>query len=133
MNNKQNAVVHFEIYVNDMERAQKFYESVFNIKLNKMTVPEQEEAPAEMLFFPGGPDQMTNYGAGGALVKMPSFEAGVGGSLVYFGCEDCAVEESRVVENGGSIKKSKVSLGEYGFMSLVVDSEGNMIGLHSMK
>ena len=131
--NKQNPVVHFEIYVNDMGRAQKFYESVFDIKLTKLEVPEIEEAPAEMMFFPGEPNQMEIYGAGGSLVKMTGFEAGVGGSLVYFGCEDCAVEESRVVENGGSVHKPKQSLGEYGFMSLVMDSEGNMIGLHSMK
>ena len=130
MNNKLNTVVHFEIYVNDMERAQKFYESVFDIKLTKMEVPEQEESPAEMLSFPF---DVETYGSGGMLVKMPGFEAGVGGTLVYFNCEDCAVEESRVVENGGSVQKSKLSLGEYGYMSLVVDSEGNMIGLHSMK
>ena len=133
MNNEQNTVVHFEIYVNDMERAQKFYESVFDIKLVKMEAPEMEEAPAEMMFFPGSPNQMEIYGAGGALVKMPGFEAGVGGSLVYFGCDDCAEEESRVVKNGGSVEKPKQSLGEYGFMSLIMDSEGNMIGLHSMK
>ncbi|HEX5056603.1 MAG TPA: VOC family protein, partial [Gammaproteobacteria bacterium] len=55
------------------------------------------------------------------------------GVLVYFGCEDCAVEESRVGKAGGSIKRPKMSIGQYGFISLVFDTEGNMIGLHSMK
>jgi predicted enzyme related to lactoylglutathione lyase len=46
-------------------------------------------------------------------------------------CEDCAVEAARVAENGGRIDKPKFSIGQYGFISLVYDCEGNMIGLHS--
>ncbi len=111
----------------------EIYESVFDIKLARMQVPEQEEAPAEMLFFPVEDNQMELYGAGGALVKMAGVKAGIGGTLVYFGCEDCAIEEARVTGNGGKVHNQKQSLGEYGFMSLVEDSEGNMIGLHSMK
>ena len=55
------------------------------------------------------------------------------GTIVYFTCEDCAVEEKRVVPNGGKVMKSKFSIGQYGFISLVTDTEGNMIGLHSTK
>jgi len=53
--------------------------------------------------------------------------------LVYFGCEDCSVEEGRVAKSGGSIHKKKFAIGQYGFISLVIDTEGNMFGLHSMK
>jgi predicted enzyme related to lactoylglutathione lyase len=53
--------------------------------------------------------------------------------LVYFRCDDCAVEEARVVQAGGRIQREKMAIGQYGFISLVFDSEGNMIGLHSMK
>ena len=53
--------------------------------------------------------------------------------IVYFSCQDCSVEESRVADAGGRIDRSKMSIGEYGFISLVFDTEGNMIGLHSMK
>jgi uncharacterized protein len=53
--------------------------------------------------------------------------------LIYFTCEDCANEESRVVSAGGKIEKEKFSIGDYGFISLVYDTEGNMFGLHSMK
>jgi len=49
------------------------------------------------------------------------------------GCDDCAFEESRVINSGGKVERSKMSIGEYGFISLVVDTEGNMIGLHSMR
>jgi len=53
--------------------------------------------------------------------------------VVYFCCEDCAVEESRAEANGGCVEQTKMPIGEYGFISLVVDTEGNRIGLHSLK
>jgi len=58
----------------------------------------------------------------------------IGGTstVVYFACEDCAIEESRVEKAGGRIFKKKYSIGQYGFISLVYDTEGTMIGLYSM-
>ena len=55
-----------------------------------------------------------------------------GYTLVYFGCEDCAVEGSRVAAAGGNVHREKMSIGEYGFIVLAVDTEGNMFGLHSL-
>ena len=72
-------------------------------------------------------------GAGGALVKMNGFPSGGNSTLVYFICDDCAIEEGRVKSSGGKIQKPKMSIGEYGFISLAIDTEGNMFGLHSMK
>mgnify|MGYP002663365938 FL=1 len=73
-------------------------------------------------------------GASGALVKMEGVPSGGGGgTLVYFACEDCAVEQGRVEKAGGKVFKPKFSIGEYGQCALVNDTEGNMIGLHSMK
>ena len=63
---------------------------------------------------------------------MPGFPSGGNSTLVYFVCDDCAVEEARVKKSGGRIEKPKFSIGEYGFISLVYDTEGNMFGLHSM-
>ena len=120
-----NPVVWFEIYVQDMARAKKFYESVFQIKLEKLNNPELE--------LWGFPTHMNQTGASGALVKIKRFPSGGNSTLVYFNCNDCAIEEARVVEFGGRIQKGKESIGEYGFISLVLDTEGNMFGLHSMK
>ncbi len=53
--------------------------------------------------------------------------------LVYFSCSDCSVEESRVEKFEGRMDRHKMSIGEYGFISLVFDTEGNRIGLHSLK
>jgi uncharacterized protein len=122
-----NPVSWFEIYVQDIERAKRFYEAVFQGALQQLTAP-----------FPGielwaFPADMSRYGAAGALVKMDGFPSGNNATLVYFHCDDCAVEEGRVASSGGRVQRRKMSIGEYGHISLVVDTEGNMIGLHSMQ
>lgn len=122
---KNNPVVWFEIYVQDLDRAKKFYESVFQIKLQKLNSPGMD--------MWGFPMDMNRWGAGGSLVKMEGVSSGGNSTLVYFGCEDCAIEESRAAKFGGRIQRNKMSIGEYGFVSLVFDTEGNMLGLYSMK
>jgi len=120
-----NPVNWFEIYVQDIDRAKKFYESVFQGKLEKLNSPGMD-----MLAFPM---EMNAPGAGGALVKMQGVPSGGNSTLIYFGCDDCSVEEGRVTKSGGRIHKNKFSIGQYGSISLVIDTEGNMFGLHSMK
>jgi predicted enzyme related to lactoylglutathione lyase len=78
------------------------------------------------------PPNFVPFGAAGALVKMAGCPSG-GSTLVYFSCEDCSVEAARAAVHGGEIVKGKMSIGEYGFIVMVVDTEGNMIGLHSMQ
>ena len=120
-----NSVGWFEIYVDDMSRAKAFYEKVFGVRLEKLDNPK-----IDMWSFPS---QQETYGASGALVRMPGFEAGANSVLVYFTCADCAVEAAKAVNAGGRIQKEKESIGKYGYIALVFDTEGNMIGLHSMK
>lgn len=72
-------------------------------------------------------------GASGALVKMEGGPSGGNNVLVYFTCADCAVEASRAASSGGQIMRAKMSIGQYGFIALITDTEGNMIGLHSMQ
>ncbi|MFZ1343426.1 VOC family protein [Thiothrix eikelboomii] len=123
-----NPVGWFEIYVQDMPRAKAFYEQVFQVSLSPLAGPDQEAM--QMYTF-----EMEDhkYGATGALVKMESVPTGFAGTLVYFSCEDCAVEAKRAVDAGGKIFKDKESIGEYGHIAMVQDTEGNMIGLHSMQ
>jgi len=122
---RPNPIAWFEIYVQDMARARAFYEKVFAVKLDRLASPD-----IEMWSFPM---QQDATGAGGALVYMKGFPHGAGNTLVYFACDDCAVEEARVVAAGGKIEKKKFSIGQYGFISLVYDTEGTMIGLYSRK
>jgi predicted enzyme related to lactoylglutathione lyase len=121
---KANPVGWFEIYVQDMARARNFYETVLATKLTKL------DSGVEMWSFPGERDAT---GAAGALVHMPGFPSGGNSTLVYFSTDDCAVEGERATRNGGRIMKEKFSIGQYGFIVLAFDTEGNMFGLHSMK
>ena len=125
----RNPVGWFEIYVQDMARAKKFYETVLQIELSKLDAPNSEDE-IEMQAFPMN---MEAGGSSGALAKMEGCPSGGMGTLVYFSCEDCANEASRVEAAGGQIFKPKMSIGQYGFIALVTDTEGNMIGLHSLQ
>jgi len=120
-----NPVNWFEIYVQDVNRAKTFYEAVFPFKLTKMESPE-----VELWGFPMAKDVM---GSSGALVKMDGVKSGGNSTIIYFSCEDCAVEAGKAEKAGGKIHKQKTSIGPYGHIALVLDSEGNMIGLHSMQ
>ncbi|MBE0584055.1 MAG: VOC family protein [Desulfofustis sp.] len=121
---KTNPVIWFEIYVQDMTRAKTFYEQVLAVQLTPLPGEGME-----MLTFP----MIDNSpGAMGALVKMDGCPSGGNSTLVYFACEDCAIEAARAEKAGGKTFKEKFSIGEYGFIALVFDPDGNMIGLHSM-
>ncbi len=124
MTTTRNPVGWFEIYVRDMDRARRFYEAVFQCKLEKL-----ESGGIEMQAFPM---KMDLPGAAGALVKMDGVGPGAG-TIVYFTCADCAEEAARVPAAGGKIFKPKFSIGQYGFISLVNDTEGNLFGLHSVR
>src|SRR5690554_6572516 len=129
MKQKQNPVCWFEIYVNDMERAKKFYSKVLNMEI--VDAPEMDGMPdMQMAFFPWVKNAPN---ANGALVKMNDMPVGAGGTMIYFQCEDCSVEESRVEVAGGKVIQPKMSIGEHGFCSMCLDTEGNMFGLYSME
>lgn len=121
----ENAVGWFEIYVQDMERAKAFYEAVFETRLQRLQSPA-----VEMWAFPMSPE---GSGSSGALIHMEGYPSGGNSTLVYFTCDDCAVQAKRAAQNGGAIFKDKFSIGEYGFIALVTDTEKNLIGLHSTK
>jgi len=128
----KNPVTWFEIYVQDMDRAKRFYEAVLNIQMEDMIVPTEldEMNSFHMVSFPF---DMNGPNISGALVKAEGIESGGTGTVVYFTCEDCKTEENRVHKAGGTILKEKFSIGEFGFCTICQDTEGNMIGLHSMK
>jgi predicted enzyme related to lactoylglutathione lyase len=122
--NPNNAVGWFEIYVQDMARARAFYEAVLGVKLQQLPGD-----PAVQMW--AWPMDNAGYGASGALVHMPGYASGPGGTLVYFHSADCEVELARVVAAGGQIVKPRFSIGPYGFIGLAQDTEGNLFGIHS--
>lgn len=122
-----NMVGWFEIPVTDMQRAKKFYEKVFGIAIS---IHDLEGF--KMGWFPMAPDKM---GATGSLVQHEMYEpSDKAGALLYFSCADVATELGRVVAAGGKIIQPKKEIGGgHGFMGLILDSEGNRLGLHSQK
>jgi len=118
----------FDIYVEDIEQAQVFYETVLDTKLSSLEDPN--DASVQMRVFE---DDYITHGAGGALVKLATAKPGIGGTMVYFSCDDCEIEEARVEKAGGKIARKKMAIGGHGFVSLAFDTEGNMFGLHSTK
>ena len=123
-----NPVCWFEIYVNDMNRAKKFYETLLSVELSLLGDPNN----SNMLMW-AFPSDMSQYGTTGTLVKMDGVPAGGNSTVVYFSSEDCAIEQARIESAGGKIHQEKRSIGEYGHLVLGLDTEGNLFGIHSMK
>src|SRR5262245_13915575 len=120
----QNPIRWFEIYVKDIKRAKFFYTKVFKLKLTKI-----KSADLEMWGFPSDPKK---WGCSGALVKMKGLKPSGVSTIVYFGSKDCSIEEKRIKKAGGKIHRSKISIGPHGFITLGIDTEGNVFGIHSM-
>jgi predicted enzyme related to lactoylglutathione lyase len=120
-----NPVVWFEIAATDLERAKKFYSDVFQKEMQYVDMPD---SPMYMM----GSSAEGIAGASGALVKSADNIPSTSGTIVYFYCDDVAVEASRVEAAGGTLIVPKTSLGEFGYMAMFIDTEGNKVGMHSM-
>jgi uncharacterized protein len=120
-----NPVGWFDIHVSNLERAKQFYEMVFNFQL--VDLPAEWGKQSTFPFSNDGPN------ISGGLVEKADMTPAANNTIVYFVSEDCVSEEARVEKAGGKILKSKMPIGEFGFISLIMDTEGNTIGLHSRK
>lgn len=86
-----------------MSRAQKFYETLLQIKLNELPMPDSLGG-MQMLSFPWAENDRN---ISGALVKMENMGLVAGGTLVYFASEDCSIEEGRAEAAGGKCYSPK--------------------------
>lgn len=119
----ENPVGWFDINVSDLERSKKFYEAVFQIKLIDFPIEWGKQS-----MFPANREGLN---ISGALVENKDRIENSNNTVVYFVSKDCITEENRVEKAGGKIIRPKMSIGEFGFVSLIMDTEGNTIGLHS--
>ncbi len=120
----------FEIYTSDFARAKKFYTEVFKCTLTDLPMNSSNHPDMQYAVFAGYENAS---GTNGALVKMNLVQPSVGGTLVYFATTEINAELARVEAAGGKIIRDKQNIGNYGFIALIEDTEGNMIGLHSME
>lgn len=121
---QNNAINWFEIFVNDLERASRFYQTTLGVELRRVEFGGLSQA-----IFPAD-----SGGVGGALVRDPERSPGGAGTLVYLNANgklDAALE--RVARSGGSVRLTKTDIGDPGCIALIQDTEGNVIGLHSRR
>ncbi|MBX7099667.1 MAG: VOC family protein [Myxococcaceae bacterium] len=115
----ENTINWFEIFVADLPRAQRFYESLLG-------------APLKTETFNGEPHAIFQApGLNGALVKREGRGPSAGGALVYLNCNarlDAVL--GRVAQAGGKVLMPKTDIGAPGHIALIADSEGNAVGLH---
>lgn len=119
----------FEIPATDFERALKFYETIFAMSPGAMQ--KFDFGGGKMGMFPK--DSM-NEGVGGAVwCDGGKSKPSVDGVRIYLAAEG-QIEAilGRVPSAGGRVAAPKTGIGPYGFIALVADTEGNVVGLHSM-
>jgi predicted enzyme related to lactoylglutathione lyase len=123
----KSAISWFEIPSKDLDRATKFYQKIFGISLIPMDLPN-----IKMRMFPIEDQRM---GIGGAVVHSDGFHnpSVTDGPLIYLnGNPDVQKILDKVEAAGDSIMVPKTEISpEYGFMAVIIDTEGNRIGLHS--
>lgn len=121
-----NMVGWFEIPVENMERAKKFYEAVFRVEISL-----QDFEGTKMGWFPADHGKP---GASGSLIQNKDWykPSKSDGALIYFNSLDVQKELDRIEPNGGEILQQKTQISpDIGFMAVFLDSEGNRIALHS--
>ena len=121
----KNVVNWFEIPVEDLARAKEFYGKLLDVTLEDLNMPNSEMAAFPMI---QGGEFST-----GALIKSEGYKPSQTGTTVYFGVEDVNQNLEKVERLGGSVIFPKTSIGDHGFISHIIDTEGNRIALHSAK
>lgn len=124
MKNQSNPVMYFEIPVNDMDRAMKFYAAVFNVDFDKEIIDNNE-----MALFPFADERS---GISGALAKGEIYKPTKDGVVIYFRTENIDTTLQSATAHGGEILYPKTDNG-IGFVAEFEDTEGNRIALFQSK
>ncbi|MFD2035202.1 VOC family protein [Belliella marina] len=120
-----NPVGWFDLNVASLDRAKRFYETVFDVKLTDLPIEWGKQS-----FFPSNPKSPN---ISGALVEKADFAPSNNNTVIYFETEDCLAEEQRIEKAGGKVVQPKLHIGDFGYVSIFIDTEGNTVGLHSRK
>lgn len=126
MDSTTNALNWFEIPANNIKRSQKFYETIFKIEMTYM-----EMEGSKMAMFPFEPG---NGKASGGIVEGEHHKPSGEGTFVYLNANPAMDNVlARVEAAGGKIIQPKVSIGEHGNVAYIMDTEGSVVGIHSME
>jgi uncharacterized protein len=121
----KNIGAYFEIPVTDLDRAMRFYSSVFGCEFSREDIHGNE-----MALFPFNGN---NSGITGALAKGESYKPSISGSLIYLSTVNIEDILEKVTSHGGEILFPKTAAGEYGYVAEFKDLEGNRIALFESK
>lgn len=126
MDNSTNALNWFEIPAKDINRSKKFYETIFGIEMEYM-----EMEGTKMAMFPFTPG---NGKASGAIVEGEHHKPSGEGTFVYLNANPAMDNVLAKVEAaGGTIMQPKMSIGEHGNVAYIIDTEGSVVGIHSLE
>jgi uncharacterized protein len=127
MSPNTNALNWFEIPVTDTARARKFYETIFDIKMQT-----ENMMGMEMTFFPYQ-TQAINGKISGSLVKGPMHKPSVDGAIVYLNANpSIQTVIDKVEKAGGKLLMPRTMISEQiGYMAFFADTEGNRMALHA--
>lgn len=121
-------IVHFEIHVDDMERAMKFYGEVFSWSFQDWS------DFAGMPYFGAVTGEDSELGINGALMQRqgPRPEAGqaMNGFACTMGVENYDDTHERIMANGGTVALPKHALPGMAWQGYYIDTEGNVFGVH---
>lgn len=124
MNANANSINWFEIPSADFQRAQAFYENIFQIEMHTMRMGE-----TDMAMFPSEPGSGK---ASGAVIFGEDYKPSMEGAVIYLnGDPNLDQALARVQEAGGEVLMPKMGIGDNGFIAFFRDTEGNKVGLHS--
>lgn len=118
-----NIINWFEIPTTDLDRASKFYEVVLATSLKREHFAGND---TDMAIFQGAEKSV-----GGALIADKRRKPVADGAVVYLHAPDLDASLARIEQAGGSVVLPKTDIGDPGFIALVRDTEGNVVGLHS--
>ncbi len=126
MTANENAINWFEISVSDLQRAKAFYSKILGIEM-----PEAEMMGMKMAFFPA---ENGNGKVSGALTLSEYHKPSTEGARLYLNCNpDLSPTLVRIEAEGNKVTLPKTAIPGAGYMAFFIDTEGNLIGLHSMK
>jgi predicted enzyme related to lactoylglutathione lyase len=118
-----NTINWFELPTTDLNRASRFYEAVLGASLKRELF---DGTGMQMAVFQGEQESVR-----GALILDQRRKPVADGALVYLHARDLDASLARIEQAGGAVVMPKTDIGEPGFIALVRDTEGNVVGLHA--
>lgn len=133
---KKSPVVHFEIPVDDVERAQEFYSNIFGWEFKKFDMPSDGSTKGDPYYVVYATETDEEHmvetpGAiNGGMMKRKNPEQPF---LNYIAVDSLDTKLEEIQKRGGTICMPKTEIAPgMGWIACFKDTEGNMMGLHEM-